>query len=127
MSINIYDLVSILLFFIAFFGLIINDNIVKSIVLVVLMQTGVILFWLGVGARYGVVPPIFEYYIGYVENPGVIADPLPQALMLTAIIIGIAVTAVNIVMLNTLFRKYKSVSWKEMEKLVDEDELTIPN
>lgn len=122
MNLHIFDIFPILMFFIGMFGVITSGNIVKSIVLTILMQTAVIMFWLGVGSRFGVVPPIFEY-IAYVADPGAIADPLPQALMLTAIIIGIAVTAINITMLNALFRKYKTVQWQDMQDMALVDEL----
>jgi len=118
---NILEILPIILFFISFFGLITSGNIVKSIVLTILMQTAVIMFWLGLGARFGVIPPIFEY-IDAVADPNAIADPLPQALMLTAIIIGIAVTAINITLLNALFRKYKTVEWKAMADKAFDDE-----
>ena len=84
-----------------------------------LMQTSVIMFWLGAGARLGVAPPIIGD-IAYLDYPETIADPLPQALMLTAIIIGIAVTAINITMLNNLFKKHKTVNWKAMQELENE-------
>jgi len=120
MDIHILEIVPILLFFISFFGLISSDNIIKSIVLVMLMQTAVIMFWLGVGARHGNLPPIFED-VNYITDPGAIADPLPQALMLTAIIIGIAVTAIIITLLNALFRKYGTVEWSVMQEETAKD------
>ena len=122
MNLHIFDIFPAVLFFISMFGIITSNNIVKSIVLIILMQTAVIMFWLGVGSRFGVIPPIFEYY-AYVPDPSAIADPLPQALMLTAIIIGIAVTAINITMLNALFRKYRTVQWQDMQKMALVDEL----
>ena len=116
MDIHILDIFPIILFFISFYGLITTSNIIKSIVFIMMMQTSVIMFWLGVGSRYGVFPPIIGD-IAYLQTPDAIADPLPQALMLTAIIIGIAVTAINITMLNALFKKHKSVNWKSMQDL----------
>jgi len=121
MDLPVLEIFPILLFFVSLLGLITSGNIVKSIVLTILMQTSVIMFWLGLAARFGIVPPIFEYY-AHVEDLAAVADPLPQALMLTAIIIGIAVTAINITLLNALFRKYKTVEWKSMEEEAYEDE-----
>jgi len=121
MNIHIFDIFPIILFFISFFGIITSNNVVKSIVLIIVMQTAVIMFWLGIGARLGVAPPIIED-IAYVRDFNAIADPLPQALMLTAIIIGIAVTAINITLLNALVRKYKTVEWKVMQDMAFEDE-----
>lgn len=115
LNLSFLDIFPVLLFFISFFGLITTSNIVKSIVFIMIMQTAVIMFWLGVGSRLGVVPPIIGD-IAYLENPDAIADPLPQALMLTAIIIGIAVTAINITMLNALFKKHKTLNWQAMQE-----------
>ncbi|MCL2840027.1 MAG: cation:proton antiporter subunit C [Defluviitaleaceae bacterium] len=120
-GIHVLEIFPIILFFISFFGIITSRNIVKSIVCIILMQTAVILFWLGLGARISNLPPIFEYGT-YIDDPSMIADPLPQALMLTAIIIGVAVTAINITVLNALFRKYKTVEWEPMQAQAFEDE-----
>ncbi|MCL2405226.1 MAG: cation:proton antiporter subunit C [Defluviitaleaceae bacterium] len=124
MDIHIFDFFPILLFFISFYGLITTSNIIKCIVFIMLMQTSVIMFWLGVGARFGITPPIIGD-VAYLEYADMIADPLPQALMLTAIIIGIAVTAINVTMLNALFKKYKTVNWAAMRDLVNKDENTL--
>ena len=120
MNIHIFDAFPIILFFVSFFGLITTQNIVKSVILSVILQTSVIMFWLGIAARAGRIPPIFEY-IAYYELDDV-ADPLPQALMLTAIIIGIAITAINITLLNSLYRRYKTIKWDEMAKTAFEVE-----
>ena len=114
MDINIREIFPIVLFFISFFGLITAKNVIKSIVFIMVMQTSVIMFWLVQGARFGTSPPIVDN----IENMdiGAIADPLPQALMLTAIIIGISVMAVNITMLNTLYRKHKTADWKAIKE-----------
>lgn len=112
---NIVELAAIIMLFISFYGLITTRNIIKSIICIVLMEVSVVMFWLSFGFRLNLTPPILasiggiEYidYIG-IENIG---DPLPQALMLTAIIIGLSITAVNTIMFITLYRKYKTVDW----------------
>jgi len=115
------DFFAIVMFFISFFGLITTRNIIKSIIFILLMQTAVIMFWLFLGARYGTVPPIV-YDNAMLYDLSVFADPMPQALMLTAIIIGVSVTAINITMLNTLFRKYKTADWQVMTERANEEE-----
>ena len=98
---------AILIFFIAFYGLITHQRMIKSVICTIVMATAVIFFFLSIGYRRGILPPIggeFEY-VEYV------ADPLPQALMITAIVIGVAMTTINITMLTSLFRKYKTTEW----------------
>jgi multicomponent Na+:H+ antiporter subunit C len=121
------DIFAVGLFFIGFLGLIISRNIVKSIIFTLVMQTSVIMFWLFLSGRSGQVPPIIGSEevnnASYLPNIAEMADPLPQALMLTTIIIGICVVAVNIVMLNTLFRKYETSDWEIMTKRSREDDV----
>jgi len=100
------------MFFVAFYGLIISKNAVRSIIFILLLQTAVVMFFLGIGYVDGILPPIGEN----IASGQQIADPLPQALMLTAIIIAISVVAVNITMLMTLFRKVKSTDWDILRK-----------
>ena len=105
--VEIIELFAILVFFISFYGLITSKNAIKSIVCVLLMEVAVIVFFLGIGFTGRAVPPIGAdlHTLEYV------ADPLPQALMITAVIVGLATTAINITMFITLFRKYKSADW----------------
>ena len=114
-----FDLLQIappLLFFISFFGMITSRNAIKAIFFIIIMQTSVVLFWLIVGASHGTKPPILS--ADYIDTYGLegVADPLPQALMLTAIVIGISVTAIIIIMLNSVFRRYHSTDWGTLEK-----------
>ena len=108
-NMNVVELASIIMFFISFYGLITTRNIIKSIVFIVLMELSAVMFWLSFGFREGIVPPIKASMYG-VEMQ-YIADPLPQALMITAIVIGLSVTAINTIMFMTMYRKYKTTDW----------------
>ena len=106
--------ISILLFFVGLLGLLTQKNIVRTIISVNVMDVGAILFLITVNHVPGALPPV--------DPPeGVaIADPLPQALMITAIVIGIAVSAVSLAMFITLFRRYGSADWETVLKRVRE-------
>ena len=110
------EIFSVIMFFISLLGLITSNNIVKSIILILMMQTAVIMFWLTIGR--GAHPPII-HDLALLDHPQLIADPLPQTLMLTAIIIGISVGAVIITMLNTVFRRFRTTDWKTLERIED--------
>ena len=109
MNFNIVEISAVAVFFIGFCGLIVSRNIIKSIIYVVLVEAAVIMFWLGIGYRSGLIP---SPPIGVeLEGLAYVADPLPQALTLTAIIIGLSLTAVNITIGISLFRKHRSADW----------------
>jgi multicomponent Na+:H+ antiporter subunit C len=109
MGINTIEIAALMMFFIALYGLIISKDILKSIISVVLMETAVIIFFLGIGYSRGSTPPLGEH----LQN---VSDPLPQAFVITAIIIGVVVTAVNLIMFISLYRKYKITDWITAEK-----------
>lgn len=110
MTMHPVELISIIVFFVGFYGLTTNRNIIKTIIFSSMMEVGVVMFWLSIGFREGAVAPIMETMEG-VEDWAYVADPLTQALMITAIVIGIAVTAIKAIMFVTLYRKYKTADW----------------
>ena len=110
---NTIEIAAIIMFFIAFYGLIISRRMIKSIILTILMEASVILFFLSLGFQSEILPPIGAYFMYF----DAVADPLPQALMITAIIIGVAVTTIKITMLMTFFRKYKTTDWDTAREL----------
>ncbi|MCL2811693.1 MAG: cation:proton antiporter subunit C [Clostridia bacterium] len=105
------EIAAIAVFFLGFYGLITSKNIIKSIVSIGLMEIAVVVFFLSLGFVDGIRPPIG------LEMAGNVADPLPQALMLTAIIIGLTVTAINLTMLISLYRECKTTDWEIAKKL----------
>jgi len=119
-NLEILDIFAVLLFFISLFGLITARNAIKTIVFTLIMQTSIIMFWLFLSARTGTTPPII-YDTAMLYDMTAIADPTPQALMLTAIIIGISVTAIKITMLNYLFRRYNTADWKLMQEASEKE------
>ena len=105
---DIIQIAPIIVFFLAFFGLITTKNIIKSIVCLVVKEASIIVFFLGMHFKPGLLPPIGTDLAQNIEN---IADPFPQALMITAIIIGLAVTAVDITMVIYLTKRTNSTEW----------------
>ena len=100
---------TIVLFFISFYGLITSKNIIKSIVSILLMEMAVTMFIISIGFTNGMTAPIGMN----LENS---ADPLPQALIITAIIRGVTVTAVTLTMLISFYRQYKTTDWDTVKK-----------
>jgi multicomponent Na+:H+ antiporter subunit C len=111
------EMFAIIIFFIGLFGLITSKNMVKTVIFVLMIDTAIITFWLSIGRGY--IPPII-YDSALLEYTRYIADPLPQTLMLTAIVIGISVAAIKITMLNTIFRAQRLVDWDTLKQIEDE-------
>lgn len=107
------ETVGILLFFIGAWGLVTRRNIIKSILSIGIMQTAVILFFLSSPGITESVPPI-----GEITSTANVADPLPQALMITEIVIGAGITAASLVMFIHLFHKYGSTNWTTINRTI---------
>jgi multicomponent Na+:H+ antiporter subunit C len=109
---EVVEIITVVMFFIAFYGLITGKSVIKGIISIIIMEIAVVMFLLSLGYAHGIVPPI-----GQTAGEAVVADPLPQALVITAIIIGVAVTAVNLTMLLGLFRQFKTTHWDTLKKM----------
>ena len=101
--------VSLALFMIGIYALASRRNIVKTIIALSIIQAAIILFFLSINNAEGRVPPIGNH----LTVP--VADPLPQALMITAIVVGISVTAVSLTMFISLYHKYGSTNWNKVK------------
>ncbi|MGD1901434.1 MAG: cation:proton antiporter subunit C [Geitlerinemataceae cyanobacterium] len=79
-----------------FFGLILKRNLVMKIIAMDVMSTGTIAYYVAIAARGGKIAPL-------ASNPeatlarGAFADPVPQAVILTAIVIGFSIQALMLV------------------------------
>ena len=117
--INIVQTAAIGMFFIGFFGIISSRNIIKSLMFIAMTEAGVVLFFLSIGAAAGILPPIAEHLNEY----GNLADPLPSALMITAIVIGLSIMAIALTMLMTLLRRYRTADWIAVSEAITQENI----
>ena len=108
---------AVVLFFLSFFGILLSNNIIKSIISVLIMQTAIVLFWLTLNVKGSSPEAPIIYDPALLDNMQSIADPVPQSATITAIIIGFAVSAIVITMFNALCRQYGTADWETKEHL----------
>jgi multicomponent Na+:H+ antiporter subunit C len=104
------EIISVILFFIGFYGLITKASIIKSIISIAVIETAAILFLLSIAFGEGGSPPLGQ---GLLSEA--VADPLPQAFVITAIVLGIVGSAVNLTMLVSFFGQYKATNWNQIK------------
>ncbi len=102
--------VAVALFSIGLFGCLTQRNIAKTIISVNIMGLGAIILFISANHLPDNAPPLAS---GAAAG---IADPLPQALMITAIVIGISVTAVQLALLIRVVRRYGTADWSLIVK-----------
>ena len=113
---SIGEIAAIIIFFIGVYGVIARRNIVKSVISIAIMETAIILFFVASNNGYTRAPIVMDTI-----HSANIADPMPQALMITAIVIGVGVTAVALTMFINLYHKYGTTNWKKARNLRDKE------
>lgn len=91
-----------------------KHNLIKVIVGLSILDTGINLFLISVGYLRNGTAPIFS-------KPGLtgngMVDPVPQALVLTAIVIGVAVLALALGIAVRLYREYGVLDLRKIKEL----------
>ena len=109
----IFYALSGLLFLIGLYGVLVKRNLIKIIIGLSIMEYAVNLFFVLIGYRQGATAPIITK--GFEKAHFV--DPLPQALVLTAIVIGLATTALLIAIAVRIYAKYGTFDVREIRRL----------
>ena len=87
----------------------VNSNLVKKVLGLNLFQTSVFVFYISLGKLEGGTAPILAAeFTRY-------ANPLPHVLILTAIVVGVATTALALSLIVRIHRAYQSVEEEEIE------------
>ncbi len=101
------------LVFIGLFIMLGKHNLIKVIIGLSILETGVNLFLIAVGYISKGTAPIFT-------KPGAdgeaMVDPVPQALVLTAIVIGVAVLALALSLAIRLYQQYGVLDLRKMKE-----------
>jgi len=94
-----------------FFGIILKKNLLMKTISMDVMSTGVIAYYVLIASRDGLLTPI----LSDIPNP-TYADPVPQAVILTAIVIGLSNQALMLVGVMKLARDNPTLETNEIEK-----------
>ncbi len=93
---------------VAVYGLIVSDNLIKKIMCLAIVESSIILTFLTTGFKEIAAAPI----IGQTVSPFV--DPIPHALMLTAIVIGVCFNSLAIAIIVKIYYKYHTIEVSEL-------------
>ncbi len=105
------------LFVIGLYCALTKKNIVKIVIGLTIMEYAVNLFLVLLGYRKDGVAPIVEKGAGPLEFLARSVDPLPQALVVTSIVIGLGVTTLAIALCVRLYEKYGTFDISEIRRL----------
>ncbi|MDX9994673.1 MAG: sodium:proton antiporter [Rhodocyclaceae bacterium] len=98
-----------LLILIGFYGALTNRNLLRMIVAFTVADTGVNVVIVSVGHLHGRTAPILDRAVAAADAVQRIIDPVPQALVLTAIVIGVGVTALMLAYAWRIYRQHRTL------------------
>jgi len=106
-----------LLILIGFYGVLTNRNILRMIVAFTIADSGVNLAIVAIGYMPGRTAPILDATVKAGDAASRFIDPLPQALVLTAIVISVGVTALMLAYAYKLYEKRRSLDIAKFTEL----------
>ncbi len=109
--------IGILLMLIGFWGVMIRKNMIRMVLAIGIAETGLQLLMIGVGYLKGRTAPILDAAVPISQAVQRVVDPVPQALVLTAIVIGVAVNALMLTFIIRLYEKKKTLTISEYRDL----------
>ncbi|MGF1548037.1 MAG: cation:proton antiporter subunit C [Thiotrichales bacterium] len=112
--------VVVVLMMAGFYVVIAQGNLIKKIVGINIFQTAVFVFYISLAKRDGGTAPIF------VDGITAYSNPLPHVLILTAIVVGVALTAMGLALAVRIYNDYGSIEEDEIQA-EDENDPDTPN
>lgn len=107
--------ISLLIFMIGLYGVIVKNNMIKKVMGLAIINSSVVLFFVAIGYRDHGVAPILDNEIASGANM-VLVNPIPQALMLTAIVVSISLTALALALVVKIYDKYKTLDVQKINR-----------
>lgn len=98
---------------IGLYMLMVKKNMIKMILGISIVDSGVNLLLISIGYINGKTAPIIQPGI----KPSQVVDPLPQALVLTNIVIGVSVTALALSVAIRVYKHYKTLNSSEVRDM----------
>lgn len=107
----------IVLFLLGLYGVLVKKNLIKIIISLAMMNNAINLFFILLAYRKNGVVPILSFLQPNGNLYETAVDPLPQALVLTSVVIGLGVTALMVALAIRLYYVYGTFDITKMRKL----------
>jgi len=106
-----------ILILIGFWGVLTRRNMIKMVLGIAIAETGLHLVMIAVGYIRGRTAPVIDASVQATEAASLVVDPVPQALVLTAIVIGVAINALLLTFVVRLYRHKRSLDINDYTEL----------
>ena len=103
----------IILMMTGFYIVVSRGNLIKKIIGLNLFQTSVFLFYISIGKVAGGTAPILPMKLK-VDDFSIYSNPLPHVLILTAIVVGVATTALGLSLIIRIKESYDTIEESDL-------------
>ena len=110
-------LLGFFLIIIGLWGMLTQKNLIKIVIGFSIMDTGIHIVIVAIGYLRNKTAPILDSAVTSGKAVNEVVDPIPSALVLTAIVIGLAVTALMLSYVIQMYKNKKSLSIDDYEEL----------
>ncbi len=117
---NYEEVVAMILFAIGFTMLVFSKNIMKKVMGLNIMDTGVYLFLASMGYIEGKLTPIVP--ATGVVDPTDYINPIPSGLVLTGIVVSVSVSALMLALTVRLYKRYRTLNLDEIYAMAAKEE-----
>lgn len=114
---NLVMILGFTLVLVGLWAMLTRKNLIKIIIGFSIIDTGVHLIMVSIGYIQGRTAPILDASLSAADAAHKVVDPIPSALVLTAIVIGLAVTALMLVYAVQMYHHKKSLSISNYKEL----------
>lgn len=108
--------VVVLLLVIGLYGTIAKRNLVRKLIGLNIFQTAIYLFFIHGAAKRGASIPVLDPALG--QDPVHYVNPLPHVLVLTAIVVGVALSGVALALVLAIHREHGTLDEDELRERV---------
>ncbi|MFC4989445.1 cation:proton antiporter subunit C [Saliphagus infecundisoli] len=92
-----------------------DENLVKKVIGLNVFQTGIFLFFITVAVQDGAEPAVTS------TGEGTFVNPLPHVLILTAIVVGVSLTALALALVVRIHEEYGSIREDVVVEVLERD------
>ncbi|MGD9761472.1 MAG: sodium:proton antiporter [Candidatus Izemoplasmatales bacterium] len=114
---NINYIGAVALFVLGLRIVVLHSNLIKRIMGLNVMGTGVFLFFVSIGNVTGGVPPI----INPDNSQQLYINPIPSVLILTGIVVVVSITVYALSLVIRIYENYNTIDQRELSRLISEE------
>ena len=112
-------LMIVILIAIGLYGMLVKRNLLKKLIGMNIFQTAIFLFYIEGATKAGATVPIISSFFG--TEPAKYINPLPHVLILTAIVVSLATTALGLALVVRIREAYGTINEDDIHVQDEED------